>query len=342
MVFPQVIAIFRGLLDVIGLPMNLLVIVAIAMERRFHVMQYILLGSLALSDFLFLVLANSFLIASTAHERWLYSQTMCDLNPFFVLYFYLNTVLHLIAVSYERYSAIVKSPMTYDGTITKSRVVLMIFIWVAPIPFSVGPFVGWGRYVYNPEVFSCEQRSVHRNSFARNIIVVVYTVLTFVLPSLIIFLLNWLVYKTAKTLQQNVVQVGHLDGSETPENQLQEMSRRMIERKAAVDVCIIIVAFVVCFLPAWIVGIFRPFIKNLDVSAKLVLSTNAIFHASSICNPIIYAVRKREFRTAVKKVFRQMGVCGSPSTENNEIGITTSQREPPWKTNSDTGNHGSG
>ena len=322
MAFTQVIAGFRGVLGVIGLPMNLLVIVTIAFERRFHVMRYILLASLAVSDFLFLVLANSFLIASTAQERWLYGQTMCYLNPFFVLYFYLNTVLHLVAVSYERYSAIVKSPMTYDGTITKSRVVLMIFIWVAPIPFSIGPFIGLGRYVYNPEVFSCEQRSVNGESAARNITVVIYTVITFVLPSLIIFLLNWLVYKTAEMLQQNVVQVGHLDGSETSENQLQEMSSRMIERKAAVDVCIVIAAFVVCFLPAWIVNIFRPFFKNLDAIAKLKLGTNAIFHASSICNPIIFSVRKREFRTAVKKLFRQMGVFGSPSdTENDGIGI---------------------
>ncbi|XP_078384173.1 octopamine receptor beta-1R-like [Oculina patagonica] len=319
MVFPQVIAGFRGLLDVIGLPMNMLVIVTVALEKRFHVMRYILLASLAASDFLFLVLVNTFLIASTAQERWLYGQTMCHLNPFFVLYFYLNTVLHLIAVSYERYSAIVKSPMTYDGTITKSRVVLMIFIWVAPIPLSIGPFVGWGQYVYNPQVFTCEQLAVHRD-FAAGIIVF-FTVLSFVIPFLIILLLNWLVYKTAKALQQNPVQVGSLDGSDMSANQLQEMSRSRSERKAAVDVCIIIAAFMACFLPAWIVGICRQ-LKNLDVPAKLVLGTSTIFHSSALCNPIIYSIRKREFRAAVKNVFRRMGVFGSlNNTISNENGL---------------------
>ena len=318
MVFPQVIAGFRGLLDLIGLPMNLLVIVTIAFERRFHVMRYILLASLAVSDFLFLALANSFLIASTAHERWLYGKTMCDLNPFFVLYFYLNTVLHLIAVSYERYSAIVKSPMTYDGTITKSRMVLMIFIWVAPIPLSILPFVGFGQYVYNPEVFSCEQLAVHGALTS----IVIFTVLTFVVPSVIIVFLNWFVFKTAQTLQHNPVQVGSIGGSDMSENQLQEMSRRMIERKAAVDICIIIVAFMVCYLPAWTVGICRQFFNELDVPASFVLGTNAIFHASSLCNPIIYSIRKKEFRAGVKKVFRRMGVCGSHNNpENNGIGV---------------------
>ncbi|XP_078382355.1 octopamine receptor beta-1R-like [Oculina patagonica] len=322
MVFSQVIAGFRGLLDVIGLPMNLLVIMTIALERRFHEMRYILLASLAASDFLFLVFANSFLIASTAQERWLYGKTMCFLNSFFVLYFYINTVLHVMAVSYERYSAIVKSPMTYDGTITKSRVVLMIFIWVAPIPLSIGPFVGWGQYVYNPEVFSCEQLAVHRDFAAKNI--VFFTVLTFVVPFLIILLLNWSVFKAAKELLQNPVQVGSLDGSDTSVNQMQEMSRRRSERKAAVDVCIIIAAFMVCFLPAWIVGICRH-LKNLYVPAKLVLGTNAIFHASALCNPIIYSIRKREFRAGVKNVFRRMGVFGSlNNTISNEIGMNNS------------------
>ena len=133
MTFPQVIAVFHALLNVIGLPGNLLVIVTIILDKRFHVMRYIILASLAVSDFLCLILTNSFRIGSIAQERWLYGQTMCHLNPFFVRYFYLNTVLHLIAISYERYSAIVKSPLTYDGTITKTRVVVLSLIWMVPI-----------------------------------------------------------------------------------------------------------------------------------------------------------------------------------------------------------------
>ena len=157
MVFHQVIATFLALFDAIGIPGNLLVIVVIALETRFHVMRYILLASLAVSDLLFLILVNSFRIASTAQERWLYGETMCHLIAVFARYFYLNTVLHLLAVSYERYKAIVKSPLTYNGDITKSRVMVMVLIWVIPIPVSVSPLLGWGKYIYNPEVFFCQQ-----------------------------------------------------------------------------------------------------------------------------------------------------------------------------------------
>ena len=98
MVFFQAVAAVHALFDAISLPGNLLVIVMIVLESRFHVMRYILLVSLAVSDFLFLILVNSFRIASIAHMA--IGETMCQLNPFFAGYFYLNTVFHLVAVSY--------------------------------------------------------------------------------------------------------------------------------------------------------------------------------------------------------------------------------------------------
>ena len=227
MVLPQVIAAFHALFNSIGLPGNLLVIVTIVLERRFHVMRYILLASLAVSDFLFLILGNSFRIASIAQERWLYGETMCHLNPFFERYFYLNTVFHLIAASYERYKAIVKSPLTYDGTMTKSRMVLMALIWVIPIPLSIGPFLGFTRrYDYNPEVFFCEQGWSADNDSSRWFMMLP-AIAVFVLTFLVIVFLNWSVYKTAKSqLNALEVQIGTLTGAEEQQKEIREMTRR--------------------------------------------------------------------------------------------------------------------
>ena len=306
MSFPPVIAAFHALFDVIGLPGNLLVIVTIILDSRFHVMRYILLASLALSDFLLLVLVSSFRIKSIAQEHWLYGQTMCYLNPFFVRYFYINTVLHLLAVSYDRYLAIVKSPLTYDGTITKTRVTFMALIWIIPIPLSIGPFLGWGKYVYNPEVFFCEQGWAENSESYR---AVVFPTATLLIPFLIIVLLNASVYKTAKRQINAIeVQVGGPVDAENPQQQ-EIVSRRLRDRKAAVDVSIIIAAFLVCFLPVWVTGICRQFLPGIDIPAEAVLSTTCIFFLSAICNPIIYSIRKREFRKAVKKMFRSIGVC---------------------------------
>ena len=317
MVFFQAIAAVHALLDVIGLPGNLLVIVTIVLESRFHVMRYILLASLAVSDFLFLILVNSLRIASIAQERWPFGETMCLLNAFFARYFYVNTVLHLVAVSYERYSAIVKSPLTYTGMITKSRVVLIVLIWIIPIPLSIGPILDFaGRYDYNPEVFRCEKGwTVQSGVGGRNTILL--SIASFVLPFLVIVFLNWSVYKTAKRQVEALeVQIGSLAGSES---QLQEMAKKMKERKAAVDIIIIICAFVMCFLPLYFVGNIHQFVKNIKVPAEVVLVTSCISSASSICNPIIYSIRKRDFRTGLNNVLRRIGLYKNSVNISNEM-----------------------
>ena len=318
MVFHQVIATFLALFDAIGIPGNLLVIVVIIFETRFHVMRYILLASLAVSDLLVLILVNSFRIASTGQERWLYGETMCHLNAFFTRYFYLNTVLHLLAVSYERYKAIVKSPLTYNGDITKSRVMFIVLVWVIPIPISVGPLVGWGKYGYNPKVFFCQQGWTMESEIAfherrKELIATAF----FAIPFLIILFLNWSVYKTAKVhANAQVIQIGSLSGFEM---QQERTSRRRTESKAAVDVIIIITAFSLCYLPGFIEGLFRRFVQSIEVPPDVVIVRSCIFIVSSVCNPIIYSIRKREFRTVVKNMFRRMELCRCSCGVNNEV-----------------------
>ena len=279
-------------------------------------MRYILLASLAVSDLLFLILVNSFRIASIAQERWLYGETMCHLNACFARYFFLNTILHLLVVSYERYKAIVKSPLRYNGGITKSRVMLIVLIWVIPIPLSIGPLFGWGKYVYNPEVFFCQQGWTMQgwsNGWRKGLIATA----CICIPFLIIMFLNWSVYKTAKVLANaQVIQIGNLSGSQM---QQERTSRRRIESKATVEFTIIITAFLLCYLPSLIEGLFRFFVQSIEVPAGALLITSCIFIVSSVCNPIIYSIRKREFRTAVKNMFRQIKLCRSSNVINNEV-----------------------
>ena len=312
MLFSQVIAVFHVLFDAIGLPGNLLVIVVISLQTRFHVMRYIFLASLAVSDFLTLILVNSFRIGSIAQERWLYGETMCRLNACFARYFYVNTVLHLLAVSYERYCAIVKSPLTHDGTVTKARVAAIALIWIIPIPLSIGPFLGTGNYVYIPEVFFCIQGWIVQGYDSSKWIGVVIFIVSYVAPFLVIIFLNWSVFKTTKS-QINAVNV-QMQNS-IPESQQQEMLRRKSEHKAAIDVSIIVAAFFLFFFPTGIVGICREFANTFKAPAEIVQVSTGIFFVSSVCNPVIYSIRKREFRRAIKKVFKHRAL-GENSTDD--------------------------
>ena len=310
-----------ALFDAIGLPGNLLVIMTVILRKNFHVMRYILLASLAVSDLLFLILVNSFRIASMAKERWLYGETMCYLNPHFERYFHINTVLHLMAVSYDRYDSIVQSPLTYNSSVTKCKLAVIVLIWLIPTGVAIGPFHKWGEYVYNPDVFFCQQemKSQSGPSGWRIAIPLIFSVVAL----LVIVLLNWTVYKTAK-LQANAIaiQIGSLDGSES--QQQDDSRRRITERRAALDVSIIIAAFLLCFLPTRIVGLYVRFFKSTNVPSEAVLVTHCFVMFSSVCNRIIYSIRKRDFRTAVKNLLirGRITLQTNPSDGDNRVTAT--------------------
>lgn len=69
MVVTQLIVAFRAIVDVIGLSGNLLVVVTVSVERRLHIMCYILLVSLTMSDILGLILTNTYNLDCIIQEK---------------------------------------------------------------------------------------------------------------------------------------------------------------------------------------------------------------------------------------------------------------------------------
>lgn len=137
--------------------------------------------------------------------------------------------------------------------------------------------------------------------------------------------LNRLVYKTAKNQVEALGQrqLGWNGGSN---RQQQEIPRRMRERKAAVDIIIIVAAFLLCVFPMNIARLFRLFWKLGDVPAEAVQVLSSVFLISSLCNPIIYSVRKNEFRIGVKSLLRLCGLWKFQGDHNEKFIATNNLR----------------
>ena len=92
MVFPQVIAAFQAVFNIIALPGNLLVIATVILEssRWFYVKRYILLASLALSDRLILILVFNSHSASELQRKkpWLLTHVTQVTSLDWVIVFY--------------------------------------------------------------------------------------------------------------------------------------------------------------------------------------------------------------------------------------------------------------
>ena len=250
---------------------------------------------------------------------------MCKLHYLVLRYFYLNTALHLIVVSYERYSAIVKLPLTYDGSITRSKIVVIVLIWTVLILVCAIAFFRQAESVFyhDPKLFFCRAASdapTFNTPAAAFIVIAVHTS--------IIFFLNWRVLKTVNAIQSNDQPVIFLESTAAssnngPSQHRRHEARRIKDRKAAVDVCIIMAAFMICYLPEWTDFVLHYFFK-VEFPSEVTQTTRCIYYISSVTNPIIYSVCKWEFRGGVKRTIKRIGgLCAFSfaSGKDNVIGV---------------------
>jgi len=77
------------------------------------------------------------------------------------------------------------------------------------------------------------------------------------------------------------------------------------ERKAAKTLAIITGAFVVCWLPFFILAILLPVCKTCEVNPHLISFFLWLGYLNSTLNPIIYTIFSPEFRNAFKRI-----LCG--------------------------------
>ena len=140
----------------VGLPGNLLVLITVWLRKSLRTMPFLILASLALSDLLFLGIVVISRTISVGYSGWVFSIQWCSFSDTFVCFSYLSNVLHLCVANIECYRAIIK-PLTYDQSITKSKMALVSFLWVIPIVSSLLlRFTAFVSPVYSPSTFGCE------------------------------------------------------------------------------------------------------------------------------------------------------------------------------------------
>ena len=72
------------------------------------------------------------------------------------------------------------------------------------------------------------------------------------------------------------------------------------EKKAVIDMFVIVVVLLLCVAPVFVVNAFKRFLRE-NFQIMFAWSTSLVFVNSSI-NPVIYLVRSREIRNAVRSI----------------------------------------
>ncbi|XP_035854705.1 trace amine-associated receptor 7a-like [Sander lucioperca] len=292
--WPETVTIMLYSISLITVALNLLIIMSISHFRQLHTPTNILLLSLAVSDLLVgLVLMPVEVPRKTS--CWFFGDFVC------ATYIILSGIIpsasigDIVLISVDRYVAIC-DPLHYTTKVTGGRVKLCVclcwlysvsysFLYLKDLPTQPGSY----KSCYGECVFVITNNSgtdFHKRQQS--------LVLNFIVPVILIIALYLRVFAVAvsqaRAMRSHITAVT-LQLSVTPKAKKSEL-------KAARNLGVLVVVFLLCFCPYYLVSLVGDNLVNAS-SASYVLF---VFYCNSCLNPVIYALFYPWFRKAVKLI----------------------------------------
>ncbi|XP_055310024.1 5-hydroxytryptamine receptor 2A-like [Sitodiplosis mosellana] len=192
LVIMAVTSIILGLVILITVIGNVFVIAAIILERNLQNVANYLVASLAVADLFVACLVMPLGAVYEISEGWILGPELCDIWTSCDVLCCTASILHLVAIAADRYWAVTN--VDYIHSRTTGRVSLMIFfVWISAVIVSLAPQFGWKDPEYMERIE--QQKCMVSQDIGYQIFA---TCSTFYVPLLIILILYWKIYQTAR------------------------------------------------------------------------------------------------------------------------------------------------
>ncbi|WAQ94429.1 GALR2-like protein [Mya arenaria] len=223
------------------------------------------------------------------------------------------TCLTLMAMTIDRYCAIVYAIKSRNWRTTTASMVVCMIVWLASIIISL-PFaiyfrttVQIGGYIYCEDVWP-EPKQVYGKA---SITLVVLT--TYVVPLTVII---YCYAKILQTLWRNKMAHGtQSNGITSKKTQLQDKRRKRVTKLVAS----VVIVFAVSWLPIHILNIwfkYDPLFPRTPTMYVMKIVSHTLSYSNSCVNPFVYAFLSDGFRKAFRKTFPSIAnryrICGGP------------------------------
>lgn len=282
-VFGCIILVATMFCGVVG---NLLIIWITKRSPRLKAKSHILIANLAVADafqscnifFMFVTLINE--------GHWIFGDIICQISAFLTVEFVVASMLSLTAISINRYFKVVY-PERYDKIFTSKSVWIVIaFAWILPLAYAIPPLFGWSSYVFNPGKCLCLFRFLTNHSYP------FFLVCTITIPALVTICYTYFRIFQAVKLHRNRVW-----GLNQSRNGI-----GVEEFKITSTLSIVVVSYIVCFIPATVVNLIEIFASHFEIPIWLDFSSFVLIFVSHASNPIIYGFMSRQHRVSLQEL----------------------------------------
>ncbi|XP_004673693.1 PREDICTED: 5-hydroxytryptamine receptor 1B [Condylura cristata] len=319
---------------------NAFVIATVYRTRKLHTPANYLIASLAVTDLLVSILVMPISTMYTVTGRWTLGQVVCDLWLSSDITCCTASILHLCVIALDRYWAITDA-VEYSAKRTPKRAAVMIaLVWVFSISISLPPFF-WRQAKAEEEVSDCVVNTDHVLYTVYSTVGAFYfpTLLLIALYGRIYVearsrILKQTPNRTGKRLTRaqlitdspgstssvtsinsRAPDVPSESGSPVYVNQVKvrvsdallEKKKLMAarERKATKTLGIILGAFIVCWLPFFIISLVMPICKDACWFHLAIFDFFTwLGYLNSLINPVIYTMSNEDFKQAFHKLIR--------------------------------------
>ena len=304
---------FMIVLNVVSLMGNVLVCISVYRNARLRTTTNVYIVALAISDLLSATFVMPLAAGVLISGRWPFGEALCQMHAFFSLFAVYISPVTMGFTAANRYVRICKSEQQYKKFFSKwkSRITLVSawifvtgYIWIMRL-------VGLQDYYFDSGYAACLHK--HLNNSARIIHYLVVIGLFFVLP-LAITIFSY--RKVLRKIQEhNAVSVRALQrqGDTTVSRHEIRLSRSLFA---------VVFAFMLCWIPSWIITILTRFSVIETMPRNLQLLCAFLVNLSSALNPFIYAGMNPLFRTEFRRI-----ICFNPIEDTQQASTAdTTQR----------------
>ena len=288
------------ILTVLG---NTLVCVAIYVDRRLRSPTNWFIGSLAVSDLFYALIALPFRIASVVVS--IPHVAFCMVWIWVDMFCVAASIANLVVIAVDRYLTITK-PFEYQLKMTKRRSYCAICgVWAYAAALATLSILKWpeaeGILLIRGE---CANRNRVFYSVA-NIVAFLFPLVVLIASYTMIYRAAWIQFKKMDNITLNSI------------NKEDKRKQKSVRRdfKATKTLAVVLGAFTVCWAPFFILLAALQYDQHILHNIPEPKVAKAIFHIvilvmpnlNNTCNPLIYAYFNVEYRRAFKKIM--LSIC---------------------------------